>query len=54
MSAIAKHVNIEKGFGPAILSDQVKNHDDDPFVVKKVEKAKETLKKVSLPDFKNK
>lgn len=50
MSTITKHTSIEKGFGPAIVSDQVKSHANDPFVVKKVEKAMETLKKVGLPD----
>jgi hypothetical protein len=51
MSTITKHSPIEKGFGPPILSSQVKSHSDDPFVIKKVEKAKETLKKVGLPNI---
>ena len=52
MSTTIKHTSVEKGFGPAILSNQVKSHSDDPFVIKKVEKAKETLKKVGLPNVK--
>ena len=54
MSTTIKHASVEKGFGPAIISNQVKNHANDPFVIKKVEKAKETLKKVGLPDFEGK
>ena len=50
MAAITKQTSIEKGFGPAILSNQVKSHANDPFVVKKVAKAMETLKKVGLPN----
>ena len=49
MSTIVK--NTEKGFGPAIQSDHVKSHVNDPFVIKKVEKAMETLKKAGLPDL---
>ncbi|WP_295653053.1 hypothetical protein [uncultured Mucilaginibacter sp.] len=49
MPATVKHT--EKGFGPAIESSQVKSHANDPFVIKKVEKARETLKKVGLPDL---
>ncbi|EHQ30053.1 hypothetical protein [Mucilaginibacter paludis] len=46
MSAITKQTSIKKGFGTAILSDKVTDHANDPFVVKKVNKAFETLKKV--------
>jgi len=52
MATITKQTSTEKGFGPAILSDQVKSHANDPFVVKKVAKAMETLKKVGLPNIK--
>jgi hypothetical protein len=38
-----------RGFGPGTVSDQIRNHDNDPYVVKKVEKAAETLKRVGLP-----
>ena len=51
---IVKHTITEKGFGPAIESNQVKSHANDPFVIKKVEKAMATLKKVGLPNIKNK
>ena len=53
-SMIVKHTITEKGFGPAIESNQVKSHANDPFVIKKVEKAMATLKKVGLPNIKNK
>jgi hypothetical protein len=49
MATMIKRTSTEKGFGAAILSDQVKSHANDPFVVKKVAKAMETLKKVGLP-----
>jgi hypothetical protein len=49
MSTIVKHT--QKGFGPAIESSEVKTHANDPFVIKKVEKAMETLKKVGIPDL---
>ena len=51
MSTVVKHSTVEKGFGPAIESSKVKSHANDPFVIKKVEKAMETLKKVGLPKF---
>lgn len=49
MSTVIKRLVIEKGFGPAIESSQVKSHANDPLVIKKVAKAMETLKKVGLP-----
>lgn len=51
MATITKQSSTEKGFGPAILSDQIKSHANDPFVVKKVAKAMETIKKVGLPNI---
>jgi len=52
MATNVKHTSVKKGFGPAIESNQVKSHANDPFVIKKVEKAMETLKKVGLPKHK--
>jgi len=52
MPAIEK--NTTKGFGHGIVSSEVKNHDNDPFVVKKVEKAKETIRRVGFPEIKKK
>jgi len=37
------------GFGPGAVSDQIKSHANDPAVLKQVEKAKETIKRVGLP-----
>ena len=54
MSIDTKHTILEKGFGPAILSNEVKSHSEDTFVIKKVEKARETLKKIGLPASKKK
>jgi len=54
MATTTKHTLTEKGFGPAIISSQVKSHANDPFIIKKVTKAKETLKKVGLPSIERK
>ncbi|WEA03773.1 hypothetical protein [Mucilaginibacter sp. SJ] len=48
--SIEKKIRItEKGYGRAILSHDVKSHANDPFILEKVEKAKEFIKKVKLP-----
>jgi hypothetical protein len=53
--SIAKKTRItEKGYGSAIFSTDVKNHANDPFILEKVEKAKEFIKKVKLPGEKKK
>ena len=52
MATTTKQTLTEKGFGPAIMSGQVKSHANDPFVKQKVAKAMETLKKVGLPNKK--
>jgi len=54
MSIITKHTTLEKGFGPVIFSNNVKSHSNDPLVIQKAAKAKETLKKAGLPDIKKK
>jgi len=54
MSIITKHTTLEKGLGPVIFSNNVKSHSNDPLVIQKAEKAKETLKKAGLPDIKKK
>ncbi len=41
---------VETGYGRAIVSDKVKSHANDPFFVKKVEEAKEFMRKHPLPD----
>ena len=41
---------IETGYGRAIVSDKVRSHANDPFFVKKVEDAKEFMRKHPLPD----
>jgi hypothetical protein len=52
MPAIVKNTN--KGFGHGTVSSEIKNHDNDPFVVKKVQKAKETIQRVGFPGIKKK
>ena len=54
MATIVKEVTLKKGFGPPIINHDIESHDDDPVVIKKVEKAKATLKRVGLPDLKKK
>jgi len=41
---------IETGYGKAIVSDKVRSHANDPFFAKKVEDAKEFMRKHPLPD----
>jgi len=50
MPAIEK--NTIKGFGHGTVSKSVKSHDNDPFVIKKVEEATKTLQRVGLPKSK--
>ena len=44
-----KERNTIKGFGPGIVSSNVKSHANDAAVLRQVEKAQETLKRVGLP-----
>ena len=49
MPAVKKATVNEKGYyGNAIVSDKVKDHGNDPFVVKKLEEAKAFLLKNGL------
>lgn len=54
MSAITNGSSIRKGFGTGKVSDEVKSHANDPFVLKKVEEATKTLQRVGLPGKKKK
>lgn len=54
MAAIANGLSIKKGFGAGTVSDEVKSHANDPFVIKKVEEATKTLQRVGLPSKKKK
>jgi len=54
MPAIEKKSTIIKGFRAGNVSSDVKSHSNDPFVIKKVEEAIETLKRVGLPGEKKK
>jgi hypothetical protein len=49
MSTTVKETDTIKGFGPGILSNEVKSHANDPAVLRQVEKAKQTIKRVGLP-----
>jgi len=54
MAIVEKKLKTIKGFGPGIVSDDVKNHANEPFFVKKLEEATQTLQKVGLPGQKKK
>ena len=54
MSKIRKTRDAEKGYGRAILSNDVRDYSNEPFFVNKVEKAKEALKNIKLPEEENK
>jgi hypothetical protein len=48
--ASEKALNIVKGFGRPSNGDSVKSYANDPFVLEKLEKAKEFLSKHPIPD----
>lgn len=54
MAIVEKKLKAIKGFGPGIVSDNVKSHANEPFFVKKLEEATQTLQKVGLPGQKKK
>jgi hypothetical protein len=54
MATITNSLSVKKGFGAGTVSDQVKSHANDPFVVKKVEEATKTIQRVCLPGKKKK
>ena len=54
MPTVEKKLKTIKGFGPGIVSDNVKSHANDPFFIKKLEEATQTLKRVGLPGQKKK
>ena len=53
MPAIKKQAN-ESQHGGAIIDNSIKTHANDPFVLKKVEKAKQMVDKYGLPGDKKK
>jgi hypothetical protein len=54
MPAVEKKLKTIKGFGAGIISDNVKSYANDPFFIKKLEEAKQTLERVGLPGQKKK
>lgn len=50
MPAVKKATATEKGYGKPIVSDGIKSHANDPFVLDKVAKAGEFLRKHPIPD----
>jgi hypothetical protein len=49
MSTTLKETHTIKSFEPGIVGNDVKSHANDPAVLRQVEKAKQTLKRVGLP-----
>lgn len=45
-----KKVVYEKGFGKAIVTNEPSSHDNDPFFLEKLEKAKKVLSNVKFPE----
>lgn len=54
MPAVEKKLRTIKGFGPGIVSDNVTSHANDPFFIKKLEEATQTIQRVGLPVEKKK
>jgi hypothetical protein len=54
MPTVEKKLKTIKGFGPGIVSNNVKSHADDPFFIKKLVEATQTLQRVGLPGQKKK
>jgi hypothetical protein len=48
---VVKKKIIEKTYGRGVVSSEVRSHANDPFFVKKVKKAKETLSKTDLSNL---
>jgi hypothetical protein len=48
MPAVKKEVN-ESHYSGAIIDNNIKSHANDPYVLKKVEKAKQMVNKFGLP-----
>lgn len=51
---VLKNTAVKTGFGKGIVSNHVKSHANDPLVVKKVDEAEMTLRRVGLPFQKKK
>ena len=49
MATTLKENTLERGLGMGIVNDKVNSHANDPAVLRQVEKARETLKRVGLP-----
>ncbi|MFI5138992.1 MAG: hypothetical protein ACHQIM_14305 [Sphingobacteriales bacterium] len=43
VATIINSSSIKKGVGPGTVSDEVKSHSNNPFVIKKVEEASKTI-----------
>jgi len=50
MGSAVKKIVYEKGFGEPIIRNDSKDHSNDPFFLKKLEKAKKTLSGAIFPE----
>jgi len=50
MGSTVKKIVYEKGFGEPIITNDGKDHSNDPFFLKKLEKAKKTLSGAIFPE----
>jgi hypothetical protein len=51
---VPKKEKTEKGYTEAIVTDKIRNYDNDPYFLKKDAEAKEALSKMDLSIIKNK
>jgi len=49
MPAIEKKLKTIKGFGKGVVSEKVKSHANEPFFIKKLAEATQTIQRVGLP-----
>jgi len=50
MASKKQPANVVKGYSPPINGESVRDHSNDPFVLDKLEKAKEFLRKHPIPE----
>ncbi len=51
---VAKKETTKKGYTEAIITDKIRNYDNDPYFLKKDAEAKEALSKMDLSILKKK
>jgi len=51
MPEVKKVTAMDKSHSERIVADKAKSHANDPFVLKKVARAKEIVSKIKFPDY---